>query len=414
MTGRLLAAGHIPLLLAAPRVVLPARVERRMFNRRTFWDQRNGTDYYDAIETSLASLNAYGPDYDHWVITYSGGKDSSAVLSFVLWAIENGFVPRPRRLSVLYADTFMELPPLEITAEKVLQAVAQCGMTPLRVAPPLEKRFWVQILGRGLPPPRRNQRWCTRVLKADPMEEAVAHIRAQYGDRALLLTGVRMGESATRDGRIAASCSTDDGECGQGWYQQDRHALAPLLNWRVCHVWKWIYSAENPLPIVRDIEPVYQADDIVDIRTGCIGCNIVQEDIALKFLVANPRWSYLSPLLKLHALYEEMLQPQYRLRHGVVRRADGSVSAAKTGKMGPLTIDARRYFLWRVQQLEAEANYIMIDPDEEMTIRQMWRDGVYPRDWTGNEETASDSLVKYVISDGQIVAVQNPLIEDAA
>jgi hypothetical protein len=35
-----------------------------------------------------------------------------------------------------------------------------------------------------------------------------------------MLTGVRIGESAARDQRIALSCTKDGGECGQGWFQQ--------------------------------------------------------------------------------------------------------------------------------------------------------------------------------------------------
>lgn len=36
----------------------------------------------DSLELSIASLNAYGENYRHWAIAYSGGKDSSALVSF--------------------------------------------------------------------------------------------------------------------------------------------------------------------------------------------------------------------------------------------------------------------------------------------------------------------------------------------
>jgi DNA sulfur modification protein DndC len=68
--------------------------------------------------------------------------------------------------------------------------------------------------------------------------------------KVLMITGVRQGESAIRDQRIEMSCGKDGAECGQGWYQQvlpnakglrGRIAtLAPLLHWRVCHVWEWL------------------------------------------------------------------------------------------------------------------------------------------------------------------------------
>jgi DNA sulfur modification protein DndC len=67
-----------------------------------------------------------------------------------------------------------------------------------------------------------------------------------YGDEKLLtITGVRLGESAARDSRIALSCSRDGAECGQGLLQHSakeglNDTLAPLLHWRVCHVWDWL------------------------------------------------------------------------------------------------------------------------------------------------------------------------------
>ncbi len=41
-------------------------------------------------------------------------------------------------------------------------------------------------------------------------------LREDYGENFLMLTGVRIGESAARDQRIALSCTKDGGECGQG------------------------------------------------------------------------------------------------------------------------------------------------------------------------------------------------------
>ena len=74
----------------------------------------------DAIELSIASLEAYGALYPHWVIAYSGGKDSTATVAFVRWAIQSGRVTAPRSLTVLYADTRMELPPLQQGAMRLL------------------------------------------------------------------------------------------------------------------------------------------------------------------------------------------------------------------------------------------------------------------------------------------------------
>jgi len=386
---------------------LPSRVARREFNRRSLFDIGHGTGMNEAIQTSIASLNAYATAYPHWVITYSGGKDSSAVVSFVLWAIMHHHVPTPDTLTVLYVDTRMELPPLVVTAKQVLAAVREMGHQAIKVEPRYTERYWVNLLGRGLPPPRLQTRWCTRLLKQKPMDRVMQQLQATYGPSStLFITGVRMGESTARDDRIIASCSRDDGECGQGWFQQQRHALAPLVHWRVCWVWRWLYDALNPLPVMREIEPVYKADDIVDIRTGCIGCNLVEYDWALHYLVKTPEWSHLHPFMKLKALYEEMRRPQYRLRRRAFVKADGSISASKSQALGPLTIDARQHFFDRVRALEAEAHYTLINDREETLIRRLWRWGAYPQRWQGDEARGDELFEKLAIVDGEVVARQ--------
>jgi DNA sulfur modification protein DndC len=39
----------------------------------------------DALELTAQSLTAYGASYDHWAIAYSGGKDSSATVTAVVY-----------------------------------------------------------------------------------------------------------------------------------------------------------------------------------------------------------------------------------------------------------------------------------------------------------------------------------------
>jgi DNA sulfur modification protein DndC len=70
----------------------------------------------DSLELTAASLNEYGATRRHWVVAYSGGKDSSATVTVVIRLIEEGRVTRPESLTVLYADTRMELPPLQTAA----------------------------------------------------------------------------------------------------------------------------------------------------------------------------------------------------------------------------------------------------------------------------------------------------------
>ncbi|XGB41743.1 MAG: hypothetical protein LVS60_16090 [Nodosilinea sp. LVE1205-7] len=64
-----------------------------------------------SIELSMESLRHYGALYRHWAIAFSGGKDSTATVTLVADLIDQGLVPRPASITVLYADTRQELPP---------------------------------------------------------------------------------------------------------------------------------------------------------------------------------------------------------------------------------------------------------------------------------------------------------------
>ena len=58
-----------------------------------FDEQRTSLD--EAIELTVASLRHYGSLYKHWAISFSGGKDSSAVVTLVIHLIETGQIPKP-------------------------------------------------------------------------------------------------------------------------------------------------------------------------------------------------------------------------------------------------------------------------------------------------------------------------------
>src|SRR5690348_9470369 len=74
------------------------------------------------------SLQAYGPLYRHWAIAYSGGKDSSTVVTLVAHLIASGAIQAPESLTILYADTRMELPPLQAAAMNVLHELDRRGI----------------------------------------------------------------------------------------------------------------------------------------------------------------------------------------------------------------------------------------------------------------------------------------------
>lgn len=388
--------------------------------------------YDDAVQFTIASMLAYGPQHDHWAIAWSGGKDSTATLTLIVHLIEAGRIPAPKSLHVFYADTRQELPPLYLAARRIMEQLADRGVACEIVRAPLDKRFLVYILGRGVPPPNNNTlRWCTRQIKIDPMAAALEAELAGVGGRILMITGVREGESAMRDGRIRMSCGTNGAECGQGWYQKilpeasgvrGRIAtLAPILHWRVCNVWDWlrIYApmAEYGGWASAGVADAYGGDEAEEInaRTGCAGCPLATKDLALDTIITRPQWAYLAPLKRLRPLYRELREPRHRLKKtGLMRDARGELVAAagkNKQRMGPLTFEARRMGLGRVLAIQSEIaaaaatlgrpTIDLLNAEEETRIRDLIDLRTWPNGWDGDEPTA-DTPLDAVFADGSV------------
>lgn len=379
-----------------------------MNRQPTFFDNTRMT-LQEAIELTAQSLNAYGPDFDHWAIAYSGGKDSSATVAAVVHLIKTGRVKAPRSLTVCYADTRMELPPLHKAAMAMLDELRSLGITVIIVLPPMEKRFYVYMLGRGVPPPSNTFRWCTGQIKIQPMLDALTGLREQHGKKLLMLTGVRIGESAARDQRIAMSCGKNGAECGQGWFQEATpesiaDTLAPLLHWRVCHVWDWlrIHYPEHGLPtwIVAEAYGGDEAEEI-NARTGCIACNLASKDLALDTILTNPKFDRLSALKELRDLYAELKKPHNRLRKTGHELTKAGKLVANPCRMGPLTLEARRLGLARVLDIQARAGVDLINAEEQSAIESMIAASIWPDGWSGTEQRA-DLPFENINPDGSV------------
>lgn len=364
--------------------------------QKTLWDSER-KKLEDSIELTAQSLIAYAANYDHWAIAFSGGKDSSVLVAVIIYLIKQGRIPRPKSLRVLRSDTRMELPPLDITARKIMSEVDEAGFIAQPVMPPIDDRFFVYMLGRGVPPPSNTFRWCTGQLKVEPMLEALRSLREAYGKKFLMLTGVRVGESAARDARIALSCGKNNSECGQGWFQEATpedvaDTLAPILHWRLCHVWDWLTLFQTDHGFSTGfIAAVYGQDENLEThaRTGCAGCNLASQDFALAEIIKRPQWKCYTPLMELRPLYAELKKPHNRLRKdGNERRKDGSL-VANPCRMGPLTLEARLMALDRVLDIQRRAAVDLINREEECRIRELIAANTWPERWDGTEQLAS-------------------------
>jgi DNA sulfur modification protein DndC len=383
-----------------------------------FEDQR--LSLADSLRMTAESLCTYGARHPVWVAAWSGGKDSTTCLTTAVHLVETGEVPKPERLIVLNADTRMELPPLYAATREIEGALATRDWIEVRtVTAQMDHRYFVQMLGRGLPPPATGFRWCTGQIKVSPMEDELRRIHRETG-KVLLLIGIRMGESAVRDARIVTSCARNGAECGHGWYQQDLpdalcDKLSPILHWRVCHVWDWLmgFAEGHGFPTTAVAEAYGLGEDGSEqernARTGCVCCPVASADVALEAVLRTPQWAYLAPLKELRALYEELTRPRNRLRMpGGERNADGSLVANQCRK-GPLTMEARRMGLSRVLGIQERCNaearthgrplVDLLNPEEVLRIQELTAANTWPQRWTGDEPVA-DLPYEAVYADG--------------
>jgi DNA sulfur modification protein DndC len=387
-----------------------------MDNPTLFEGQRQSMT--DGIAKTTESMKVFGGGYKHWVIAFSGGKDSTTVATLIPQLIANGNIEGPESLTILYADTRMELPPLRSAAMGVMKKLSEQGFTCRVVYPKIEDRFFVYMFGRGVPPPSNTFRWCTSQIKIEPMMAALAGMREQYGQKFLMLTGVRIGESAARDARISLSCGVNGAECGQGWFQEATpeavaDTLAPILHWRVCHVWKWLrqWAPMGGYPTER-VADSYGGDEAeeVNCRTGCVGCNLASRDAALERLIENPDWKYLTPLMELRPLYAELKRPHNRLRKTVRELTKAGDMVKNPNRMGPLTMDARRMGLSRILDIQDRINaaapdgeipYLLINDEERDAIKTMIAANTWPNGWAGTEAVA-DQPFEEIGKDGSV------------
>ena len=145
-----------------------------------------------------------------WIIGFSGGKDSTVLLTLVWLALlrlkENG-VSLKRKVYVVCNDTMVENPVIEEYVTKVLDLISRAAkeqQMPISVAtttPELEDSFWCCVIGKGYPVPNNSFRFCTEKMKIKPTSMFITGQVAADGE-AIVLVGTRLSESQARERSI--------------------------------------------------------------------------------------------------------------------------------------------------------------------------------------------------------------------
>ncbi|MFZ0961262.1 MAG: hypothetical protein WAO35_10185 [Terriglobia bacterium] len=107
-------------------------------------------------------------------------------------------------LSTVYRmpSTVFSIPAIAEMIEGTLDRMRKCSeqnnlnIDANLLKPLIEESFWVNIIGRGYPPPNRTFRWCTQRMKIDPVNALVKQRVGHWGE-AILHLGARRAESST-------------------------------------------------------------------------------------------------------------------------------------------------------------------------------------------------------------------------
>ena len=306
-----------------------------------------------------------------------------AVLSF---PIER----RTKPISVLCTDTRVEIPAIVEMVEGTLEKMRKCSeKNSLRIdvnllRPSADQSFWVNIIGRGYPPPNRVFRWCTQRMKIDPVTIFVQQRLGHWGE-AILHLGARRAESSSRAQTMAGR------ESRNGLH---RHPDLP-------RVWVsnpieflsteevWTYLLQNPNPwgesnrslfalYARSGECPIQIDTSTPScgksRFGCWTCTVVERDKASEGLLASGD-ERMEDLLEFRETLIHYRNPENGKRD--MKRMNGSDGP------GPLTMTARRELLTQLIKLQERTGLKVISEDELFLIQKHWKAARQPDDGGG-------------------------------
>ncbi|AXR08256.1 DNA phosphorothioation system sulfurtransferase DndC [Salinimonas sediminis] len=323
-----------------------------------------------ALSEYVANVQrVYLKDTRPWVIGYSGGKDSSAVMVLVYLALL-GLKPdeRHKHVFVVASDTLVETPIVVDHVNRSLEAIQKGAardklpITSHKVVPKTNDTFWANLLGKGYPAPTRNFRWCTERMKIDPVSSFITDKISQY-DEVVVVLGSRSQESASR-AQVIAKHKIDGSDLAKHTTLSNAFIYTPIDMWAVDDVWKilrfchlqtqetafgiknkWFdkydLEWENPWGgknlvlwnLYKDSSGQGECPMVIDETTpscgnsrfGCWTCTVVTKDRAMESLVQNGE-SWMLPLLKFRNILSRSTSPKLKKKYRSHIRRDGRLA----------------------------------------------------------------------------------------
>jgi DNA sulfur modification protein DndC len=351
-------------------------------------EQKFISDVTAKVDTILSEIkDQYLEDDLPWVIGFSGGKDSTAILQLIFYAISDlSHLSRKKEIHVLSNDTLVENPNIVKFLDVQLSAVEEYGKKKLyehnpslfnvvKVTPKLVDSFWLNLIGKGYPSPNKWFRWCTEKMKIHPTNDYILKTVSKHG-KAIIVLGTRKSESANRAANMKQY--ELEGIRIRKHSLPNAYVFAPIADLTTQEVWTYLINKENPwginnqelLNIYRSAADVMDCPLVIDDTTpscgnsrfGCWVCTVVEQDKSMQNMIANG---------------DEWMTPLFDLRNDLKKFRDDPDKREKFGRdgsdrLGPFTLETRKEILERLLQNEKNLEMEFISLPELSAIQIQW------------------------------------------
>ncbi len=331
-----------------------------------------------------------------WIIGFSGGKDSTVLLTLVWLALrkikEGKIVPFQLRrpIYVVCNDTMVENPIISAYVDNVLFQIEKKAREedlPIfiqKTVPKLEDSFWVNVIGKGYPVPNTAFRWCTDKMKIKPTARFIKEQVDECGE-AIILIGTRKAESATR-ARSIKKHEIHGQRLTHHTILHNTYVYAPIKELMLEEVWYIINAVPCPWgfdnKILFNIYLDASADDyecptvVTDkshgscgqSRFGCWVCTVVKDDKSMRSLIKNGR-EWMQPLYDFRI---ELDAERNIIENRMPFRRDGRRAV---NDMGPYNFCYRAKILRRLLEVQHELQQrdpkIKLISDQELIAIQV-------------------------------------------
>lgn len=352
----------------------------------------------------------YKADSRPWVIGYSGGKDSTAILQLVYLALlQLPEAERQKPVFVVSSDTLVETPVvvgmITGTLAKIQASATEHGINlhPQQVVPNIKETFWVNLIGKGYPAPTRQFRWCTERMKINPVSEFILSRVAEYGEVVVVL-GSRIAESSSR-AQVIRKHKIEGKRLAKHSSLPSAYVYTPIEDWTADDVWEFLFTGDAPwggthqalfnlykdsnageCPLVIDTSTPSCGNS----RFGCWVCTVVTKDKAMDGLIETGH-TWLIPLQDFrNQLYNTTL-PENKTEYRNFKRRTGKVTSTGLDDdlkviPGPYWMAYRKELLTKLLKIQKEvrkedSSLELITPGELEEIRNAWMHDPNEPDW---------------------------------